>query len=463
MQAFHDRLGPRARWLLPGIGLAAFAAFVALYWADAPLYFAIMKIAIKLPFHRLFVDWEWLPSSMECWQQGVNVYVGNTCYFWQGLAFNYSPLWLRLTFLPTGHAASVVTSVVLIVAFFLSLATLRPPRTVGELIVLLLALLSSATALLAERGNADLLMFLLVIGAANASLYALPMRLLGYGLLLVAGLLKFYPLVGLAIALRDRVWVLLLAFVVSVAAVLALIVAYRPELATMGQNLPRPSYFSLQFGAADLPGGLAAILTQTTVGSPSLLRSFLLAALSLGAAALALLGAWRAGLVGSTARLSERESVFLVLGAAMLCGCFFAGQSVIYRGIYFLLALPALLELARTHEHAWARRTLHAACGLIVIVLWMPVFEWALGKFDLAIPPVYQPENVLDGIPDAPFGIALWLVNELSWWFLITVLIATAGACLYATSPLVSAIWRRPGWRGLPDLRDGEDLVARRR
>jgi hypothetical protein len=206
----------------------------------------------------------------------VDVYVNNTCYFWQGLPFNYSPLWLRLTFLPTGHAAAVAISVALIVGFFLSLATLRPPRTIGELAVLLLALLSSATALAAERGNADLLMFLMAIGAANASLYALWVRLIGYGLLLAAGLLKFYPLAGLVIAVRDRAWVLLSAFIVSVAAVLALVLAFRPELATMGQNLPRPSYFSLQFGAADLPGGAAAILTKTTVGSPSVLRSALM-------------------------------------------------------------------------------------------------------------------------------------------------------------------------------------------
>ena len=162
--------------------------------------------------------------------------MNNTCYFWQGLPFNYSPLWLRLTFLPTGHAAAVAISVALIVGFFLSLATLRPPRTVGELAVLLLALLSSATALAAERGNADLLMFLMAIGAANASLYALWVRLIGYGLLLAAGLLKFYPLAGLVIAVRDRAWVLLSAFIVSVAAVLALVLAFRPELATHGEK-----------------------------------------------------------------------------------------------------------------------------------------------------------------------------------------------------------------------------------
>jgi hypothetical protein len=180
------------------------------------------------------------------------------------------------------------------------------------------------------------------------------------------------------------------------------------------------------------------------------------AALTLAAVVLAFLGASRAALVGSARRLSDRESVFLVLGAALLCGCFFAGQSVIYRGMYFLFVLPSLFTMARAQPFAWARRLIRAACGLVVLVLWMPVWEYLLGKVGLATPPTYQPENVLDAIPDAPFGIALWLVNELSWWFLITVLLSTAGACLCAATPFARTLWR-----ALPGIRGQEDAAAR--
>jgi hypothetical protein len=37
----------------------------------------------------------------------------------------------------------------------------------------------------------------------------------------------------------------------------------------------------------------------------------------------------------------------LVIGCAVIVGCFFAGQSIGYRGVFLLMVIPGLLGIAR--------------------------------------------------------------------------------------------------------------------
>jgi hypothetical protein len=58
----------------------------------------------------------------------------------------------------------------------------------------------------------------------------------------------------------------------------------------------------------------------------------------------------------------------MVIGSAVIAGCFFAGQSIGYSGIFLLLVIPGLLALSRSGV-----RELRALClgSAIVIVLLM--------------------------------------------------------------------------------------------
>ena len=53
--------------------------------------------------------------------------------------------------------------------------------------------------------------------------------------------------------------------------------------------------------------------------------------------------------------LSAREADFFAAGGALICGCFFAGDNGLYRGIYFLFALPASADAGTSAVFA-ARR-----------------------------------------------------------------------------------------------------------
>ena len=90
----------------------------------------------------------------------------------------------------------------------------------------------------------------------------------------------------------------------------------------------------------------------------------------------------------------------MVIGSAVIAGCFFAGQSIGYRGIFLLLVMPGLLALSRT-----AVRGLRALClgSAIVIVLLM----WGECL-----------RQALEG------GFGFWLLRELGWWWSVSIMLA---------------------------------------
>jgi hypothetical protein len=109
---------------------------------------------------------------------------------------DYSPLWLRLWFIPTGKAGVVWTGIGLNVAFLLSLGFLPRPRRGFEFAVSLLAVFSAATIFALERGNIDLPMVVLAILGALSLDLGVALHVAGYGPLVLAGMLKFCPSAG---------------------------------------------------------------------------------------------------------------------------------------------------------------------------------------------------------------------------------------------------------------------------
>jgi len=190
------------------------------------VYMILLSIMIKLPAPHPFTDWEWIPSSVRCWAEGVDVYVNNTCFkSGDNLAFNYSPLWLRLSFLGSMEKWVNVTAIGFCFLFFLSPAIYDQLRDRRTQEIAILTMLSSGTILGVERGNANILLFLIIVVALMAMQLKSMTSFVGYGILIFAGLLEFYPSIGLVIAARDRSIVVVCVAIASISAlaVLALI------------------------------------------------------------------------------------------------------------------------------------------------------------------------------------------------------------------------------------------------
>jgi hypothetical protein len=96
------------------------------------------------------------------------------------------------------------------------------------------------------------------------------------------------------------------------------------------------------------------------------------------------------------------EAFCLIIGALVLVGCFFAGQNIDYRSIYFVLVMPGLLLLRRSAQEIESRRFLGHMIAAVLFVLWEP----------LSREMVHTPASALSGealrprVPKCCFGSA---------------------------------------------------------
>jgi hypothetical protein len=333
--------------MIPVIGLTLVALFTILYVNHTYLYNKTISaiIAYPPPYSHPFIDWKWIPSSIECWHRVVDVYLSIPCYApsLNGLSptFDYSPLWLRLTFIRFAEGWTNLFGLSFAVVFFLSL-TLMPLQRMGifDFVIMLLSAISSATVLLLERANADLIMFFMIILGVSACGSWLPARLGGYGLITLAGLLKFYPMIALIITIRERPLIFATIALAVIAALAAFVSIYYKELVlVVGGLVSGAAIFNpVNWGAKQLPGGLSFIISRVaaklfhqdamsadTIGQ--FLYSILLLLLVVQALATAIWLGHRSRLQYAVADLSLRETEFLLAGAALICGCFFTGDN----------------------------------------------------------------------------------------------------------------------------------------
>jgi hypothetical protein len=437
------------RLTIPLAALLVLAVFVILYLADRSLYGRLLTALMLRPFAHPFIDWEWIPSAVDCWRHGVDVYLDNTCYapVTHG-RHTYSPLWLRATFLSSDQAWVNPIGLAIAVLFVLSLGCLPPPRRRRDFVVTLLATISSLTIFAIERGNVDLIMFLLAITGINLWFGRLPLRLAGYAVFTFAGLLKFYPLVLLILALRERVRIFALICVAVVTVLIIFILSYQNELSVITRVIPHGSYFTDWFGAVNLPYGLAtvglAVAQISGIQNAWVVKSIgsyapaaLLALLALGVAMHAMVLAGRHGVRNGLVQLPPRDAGFLVAGAALTCGCFFAGQSIGYRGIFLLFTLPGLLRLSQTLPSRSGRGCFLIACIAIPFVMWVLCIQYLIGLASF------------DDI-DAPHGIGgirlmHWMSHEIAWWWIVDVLLS-----ILVSFVLNSEIWQTAGSNAHP-------------
>ena len=388
------------------------------YVLDHRVYMAVLNAISVQPWGYPFIDWEWVPSSVHCWAQGVDVYVANTCYGpTPTIKFAYSPLMLRAGFLPTDPRWTMAIGLAMAIAFSLSLLLLRAPRTRFAVVVMVLTAVSSETAFALERGNVDVLAFLLAIAGVLAWAGARPARLASYALFTFGGLMKFYPLVLLVLALRERRRDLVLIALV-VAAVLAVFLwLYGGELIAALHGVPGGSPFFFWVGAMNLPTGIApAVTTWLGLGHlngllPRLLWAALCGLVFLAGALLATRGGVQRVLQG----MPVRDQGFLLAGALLMGGCFATGESNGYRAILLIPAVPGLLFMSRALPGRLARGCFTLGCIAAPFVMWAPGIKQVLYRTGL---------NPANDSRASAWGMAHFVLNELAWWWLMALLLS---------------------------------------
>jgi hypothetical protein len=403
---------PGYRLAIP-IGMLCLYAIIAGLWLSGAhsLYFGALRLLGVEPFSFPFLDAHAVLSAAECARQGIEVYLSNRCDV-LGRPHGYSPLWLVIVPAHLGTSATGWVGASLDLLFLLSLPLVLCPRTTRELLILAAGAVSPTTIYALERANNDLAVFLLVICGAIMFTARRPFRLLSYGLFVVAGILKYYPLVLLLLIASERRRDALVTAAATGFTLILFGVAFYPELKTALTRIPAASsYFTDAFSARNLPFGFAEALAggayRVLIAVP------LLSALSGLAVARTL----------RTVRLLGREEFdwaasemqFLVIGGLLVAACFFAGQNVAYRGILLLPVLSGLISLQRSVQEPQVRRFCCQMIAAVLLVMWEEFFRRGLHA---AVPP--SPGGGLSSRAEVFF----WVGRELVWWWLVVGLAA---------------------------------------
>src|SRR6516162_4067513 len=405
------------RLAAPLVVLVCFLSLSWLYfWGNPALYENILRWYGVLPFRFPFVDISGALAAWECARHGVDVILSDPCDVLHR-GYNYSPAWMTLSVIPLGVEDTTWVGWGLDIIFLLSLSLLPPPRRLLDLVLVLAATLSTMVVFALERANPDILVFLLVLATGLLTEYRLFMRLFGYFLGLVAALIKYYPAMVLVVAFREQVTTFRLVGLAIVGAFAVFWVEYYVDIARGLPNIARGPYNTDLFSAQNLPFLLGEVAGNATA-SPLVER---VAARGLYAA---LVGAclaicWRllrfGELCAALASLSGLERVLLVIGSAVIVGCFFAGQSVGYRGVFLLLVVPGLLTMSRASRLELRNLGLGTS-GIIVLLMWSECLRFALSR---ALERFGMSEALVGQLQ-----IQFWLLRELSWWWSVSVMLA---------------------------------------
>ncbi len=403
------------RLAIPGAALCCLGA-LALLWVLGlqPVYFGILRGLGVEAFRLPFLDIHAVLAAAECHRQGIDVYVTNPCDI-VGRLDGYSPLWLAIVPSSWGARDTLWVGTLLDVIFILSLPIVLRPRSTGQIFLFAAATFSPMTVFALERANIDVIIFMLILCAA--ALYAAPhaYRLCSYAVMVAAGLLKFYPVVLLALMARERWHRALLPAIIAAASLLLFGLFAQADLGRALANIPPVPYFTNGFSATSLPYGLAEHIADRPYLSHHFVGLAFLSALMAMAAA----RTWRnLRFLGTTAiDWSDWEMLLLAIGCLLLTACFFAAPNVDYRGIFFLLVLPGLVHLRGTADSAAVKHWLSWMIAATLFVMWKEFFRHGLyAGLD------FVPNERLHEIVEAAF----WLGRELIWWWLITGLAALA-------------------------------------
>ena len=365
MKASHSRWG--ASSLVVVAGAAAVPLLIASVGWGA--WNGVLGVPGMSPH---FLDLRIITGGAPCASRGMDVYLDGHCDP-LGRRFNLPPVWLLLGHLGLTDAAAPWLGPLFGFGAVMVFAALMRDRSVAAGIAALAALLSPSVMLGFERGNVDLVMFVLV-GCAALLLAdeTRPRLAASFSLLALAVMAKLYPVFCCAVAVRSG------RMVAFGSALLLLGVGYLIGIA---------DFLGLIRGNTDVTpdhsyGYLVPFMFVERYAAPQF--GFSVAGLSAGALPIALVSIWCALVAGASLALWRRDAQHCVIatgtagaaftfGAAIYCGSFlFSASNYAYRLIFVLLCLPQLFDWVgdSTNQHGDTRKAAWILLALIYFLLW---------------------------------------------------------------------------------------------
>lgn len=316
----------------------------------------------------LFFDTRVITAGLDCRRMEFDPLRYNPCDV-QGRPMNYPRVWLLLRWLGVGQSQTDVLAVIFIGMFLASFFLLMGRLTVGEGAIVALAACSPTVMFGVERANVDIVVFALVAAAAFAWRSGRRRgEVAGPPLVLVAALLKLYPLFALPSYLMTRRRNAAVTAVVCIAVFAAYTLVFRADIEAIARATPQGQYNA--YGARILPAAIYHRFVPQAWGAGSIVKQAL-------AIVPLLIGAPMAWVIGR--RRQPRPDVgegdwprlAFTMGSLLFVGTFAVGNNFDYRLVLLLLTLPQLFRWIRDPSPDPRGPLAAGATVSILILLWI--------------------------------------------------------------------------------------------
>lgn len=279
------------------------------------------------PMTPHFADMRTVQGGLESLSQGLDPQVENPGDPW-GRRMNYPSVWLDLSKLLNldieANFITFVTLYLLIAALTIFYLNVHFPS-----LWMLLLSLSSAILLGFERGNNDLMVFILVATACFAS------RFLAIVLVIFSGLLKVFPLVA-GIMFLDQ-WRSFAIFLIAAALAATYLL---PELHQIRAGVPQMA--GMSYGSGSLSEAAAIV----GLDIPAFIFSVVLVVIALVFHVVF----YSPATFGLSPRFSTEQRLFLS-GSTIFLGTFLLSSNFDYRLVFLILCLPYVVARTGLMRH----------------------------------------------------------------------------------------------------------------
>jgi len=414
------------------IAVSVFVFMISLYFFQARALLAVIYGVVGvIPWRSPFLDTDTVLSAIRCGRLGIDVFARNPCDD-LGRVFDYSPLWLVGDALPMTRAWIAPIGMMVDIGFMIALLVLPVPSDRRSQTFMAFSAVSSGTFYLLERGNNDAVIFALIVFGALLIIRGGWASAAGGALIVLAGLLKYYPMLACAAFLRQRFRTFIVLSVMTIVMVGAFLGGFGHQLIRAIALIPTGSYFGTLFGASTLPGGTLEILS----GSASLIRP-VEAVLLILAAILAFRLARSTSLPVDIEQLSPPRRLLLLMGALVILAFWLTAQNIGYRVSLLLLVLPGLLALSAAKPKA---RLYRVATMFTVMLMWSEGFIHTATN----LAPLSATVNLNTWI-----FIGVWLILQVLWWTMAVTLLAVVIVELRRPPALIAVLaWLRKSKAG---------------
>jgi len=336
-------------WLVPA-GLGLLGWLTGLLWPQLLVQLGIYDYGTR------FLDSYALLAALDAVRAGADPHVANVL---DPLMRNhvYSDWWLGLRWLGLTRGHNDLMAAAWGLAFIATVCSTMRPRHRGEAMWLAALMLSPAVALVLNRANNDLVIFLLLAGCGVVATGGGWRLMLAYGLLALATGLKYYPVVAavpfLWIRSQRRIpWPLLGAVLVASMA-----------LASVWPQIDR-SRFMIGSGAYTMGAPLWWRDLGWKDAESALPGVLLLVLLASGLTRLRVT-------TGLADQGSMQERLLAAIGATVIVACFIVGVNYAYRWIFVLWPAFWLWRRAADGSLTGRQRQVAAlACALVALAVW---------------------------------------------------------------------------------------------